>query len=286
MVDATTAPPPGGFPVRRLRRLRRTPALRRLVAEARLEPDDLVAPLFVREGIAEPVPIASMPGEVQHSVDSLVVEAKRLVSLGVPGAHPLRRPGAQGRPGQWRLGPEGHCAGRAARRARRSRRPTRPDGRPLSRRVHRSRALRHPRSHRRSAQRPDPRALPAHRTGAGRSRGGRGGAQRHDGRPGGGHPRRARRRRPPSGCDPRLRVQVRVCALRPFPGRGRRGHRRGRRPPRLPAGPAQRARGAGGNRAGRGRGRRHDHGEAGHDVSRRVGHRALAGRRCRWRRTT
>ena len=85
MVDAITAPPPGGFPVRRLRRLRRTPALRRLVAETRLDPDDLVAPLFVREGIAEPVPIASMPGEVQHSLDSLVVEAKRLVSLGVPG---------------------------------------------------------------------------------------------------------------------------------------------------------------------------------------------------------
>ncbi len=71
--------------MRRLRRLRRTPALRRLVAEARLGPDDLVAPLFVREGTAEPVPIASMPGEVQHSLDSLVVEAKRLVSLGVPG---------------------------------------------------------------------------------------------------------------------------------------------------------------------------------------------------------
>jgi porphobilinogen synthase len=44
-----------------------------------------VAPLFVREGITDPVPIASMPGEVQHSLDSLVVEAKRLVSLGVPG---------------------------------------------------------------------------------------------------------------------------------------------------------------------------------------------------------
>jgi porphobilinogen synthase len=85
MVDDTSAPRPGGFPVRRLRRLRRTPALRRLVAEARLSPDDLVAPLFVREGITDPVPIASMPGEVQHSLDSLVVEAKRLVSLGVPG---------------------------------------------------------------------------------------------------------------------------------------------------------------------------------------------------------
>jgi len=85
MAEATSMPAAGGFPVRRLRRLRRTPALRRLVAEARLGPDDLVAPLFVREGTAEAVPIASMPGEVQHSLDSLVVEAKRLVSLGVPG---------------------------------------------------------------------------------------------------------------------------------------------------------------------------------------------------------
>jgi porphobilinogen synthase len=85
MAEATSTPAAGGFPVRRLRRLRRTPALRRLVAEARLGPDDLVAPLFVREGTAEPVPIASMPGEVQHSLDSLVVEAKRLVALGVPG---------------------------------------------------------------------------------------------------------------------------------------------------------------------------------------------------------
>src|ERR1700723_1765375 len=85
MVDIRSAATPGGFPARRLRRLRRTPALRRLVAESRLGPDDLVAPLFVREGLAEPVPIASMPGEVQHTIDSLVVEAKRLVSLGVPG---------------------------------------------------------------------------------------------------------------------------------------------------------------------------------------------------------
>ena len=85
MPEATSAPVPGGFPARRLRRLRRTPALRRLVAEARVGVDDLVAPLFVREGTEGPLPIASMPGEVQHSLDSLVVEAKRLVSLGVPG---------------------------------------------------------------------------------------------------------------------------------------------------------------------------------------------------------
>jgi len=75
---------PPGVPTRRLRRLRRTPALRRLVAETSLGVDDLVAPLFVREGADGPSPIASMPGEVQHSVDSLVVEAKRLVSLGLP----------------------------------------------------------------------------------------------------------------------------------------------------------------------------------------------------------
>src|SRR6202046_2391297 len=85
MAEATSTPAAGGSPLRRLRRLRRTPALRRLVAEARLGPDDLVAPLFVREGTAEPVPIDSMPGQVQHSLDSLVLEAKRLVSLGVPG---------------------------------------------------------------------------------------------------------------------------------------------------------------------------------------------------------
>ncbi|HEX3794828.1 MAG TPA: porphobilinogen synthase [Acidimicrobiales bacterium] len=73
------------FPERRLRRLRRTPALRRLVAEARIGVDDLIAPLFVREGIDAPVPIASMPGQSQHTLDSLVLEAKRLVWLGVPG---------------------------------------------------------------------------------------------------------------------------------------------------------------------------------------------------------
>ncbi len=68
-----------------MRRLRATPALRRLVAETRLSVDDLVAPLFVRQGIAEPQPIASLPGQVQHTVSSLVAEAKHLVSLGVPG---------------------------------------------------------------------------------------------------------------------------------------------------------------------------------------------------------
>jgi porphobilinogen synthase len=73
------------FPERRLRRLRRTPALRRLVAEARLSVDDLVAPLFVREGIAEPQPIESLPGVVQHTRESLRKEVAELAALGVPG---------------------------------------------------------------------------------------------------------------------------------------------------------------------------------------------------------
>ncbi len=72
------------FPARRMRRLRRTPALRRLVAETRLSVDDLVAPLFVREGVEEPVPIPSLPGHFQHTVASVLAETKRLVGLGVP----------------------------------------------------------------------------------------------------------------------------------------------------------------------------------------------------------
>lgn len=73
------------FPQRRLRRLRRTPALRRLVAQTRLSTDDLIAPLFVREGISDPEPILSLPGVVQHTRQSLVREVERLQKLGIPG---------------------------------------------------------------------------------------------------------------------------------------------------------------------------------------------------------
>ena len=73
------------FPNRRLRRLRKTPALRRLVAETRLSVDDLVAPLFVREGIDDPVSIPSLTGVQQHTRESLVKEVRELQSLGVPG---------------------------------------------------------------------------------------------------------------------------------------------------------------------------------------------------------
>ncbi len=71
------------FPDRRLRRLRRTDALRRLVAETTLSVDDLIAPLFIREDIDAPVPIPSLPGVVQHSVDTAVREAVDLRDLGV-----------------------------------------------------------------------------------------------------------------------------------------------------------------------------------------------------------
>jgi porphobilinogen synthase len=67
------------------RRLRRTPALRRLVAETSLSPADLVLPMFVKEWIAEPVPIASMPGVVQHTRDSLRKAAHEAVEAGVGG---------------------------------------------------------------------------------------------------------------------------------------------------------------------------------------------------------
>ncbi|GIU85729.1 MAG: delta-aminolevulinic acid dehydratase [Acidimicrobiia bacterium] len=73
-----------GFPERRMRRLRRTPALRRLVAEHGLRVDDLVAPLFVKEGIDAPEPVASMPGVVQHTQESLRKEVRALAGLGVP----------------------------------------------------------------------------------------------------------------------------------------------------------------------------------------------------------
>jgi len=73
------------FPVSRPRRLRSTAALRDLVAETRLHTSDLVAPLFVREGIDSPVPIPSLPGVVQHTLGSLSAEVRQLAGLGIRG---------------------------------------------------------------------------------------------------------------------------------------------------------------------------------------------------------
>ncbi|HEX2235867.1 MAG TPA: porphobilinogen synthase [Actinomycetota bacterium] len=73
------------FPGYRPRRLRRTPALRRAFEETSLQPGNLVAPLFLKEGIDEPAPIPSMPGHAQHTLESLTKEARALAGRGVAG---------------------------------------------------------------------------------------------------------------------------------------------------------------------------------------------------------
>ncbi|WP_269853849.1 porphobilinogen synthase [Streptomyces sp. RPT161] len=73
------------FPFQRPRRLRTTPAMRRMVAETRLHPADLILPAFVREGISEPTPINAMPGVVQHTRDTLRKAAAEAVAAGVGG---------------------------------------------------------------------------------------------------------------------------------------------------------------------------------------------------------
>ena len=71
------------FPDSRPRRTRRTPALRSLVRETDLSPRHLIAPLFVKEGIDEPIEISSMPGQFQHTLESLGKEAREIASKGV-----------------------------------------------------------------------------------------------------------------------------------------------------------------------------------------------------------
>jgi porphobilinogen synthase len=71
------------FPQSRPRRMRRTEALRSLARETELAPHHLIAPLFVKEGVSEPVPISSMPGQFQHTLESLRKEAAEIASRGV-----------------------------------------------------------------------------------------------------------------------------------------------------------------------------------------------------------
>jgi porphobilinogen synthase len=77
--------PTAQFPKARPRRLRRTAALRRLVAQTSVRPADLVLPMFIKEGISEPQPVVSMPGVVQHTRDSLRKAAAEAVDAGVGG---------------------------------------------------------------------------------------------------------------------------------------------------------------------------------------------------------
>ncbi|MGW8380985.1 porphobilinogen synthase [Streptomyces sp. ODS28] len=75
----------GSYPAARPRRLRTTPAMRRMVAEHRVHPADLILPVFVRDGIDEPVAVSTLPGVVQHSRDSLKKAAAEAVAAGVGG---------------------------------------------------------------------------------------------------------------------------------------------------------------------------------------------------------
>jgi porphobilinogen synthase len=79
------SPAPGAHPTSRPRRLRRTPALRRLATQVRLAPADLVLPMFVKEGIDSPAVIASMPGVLQHTRESARKAAAEAVEAGVSG---------------------------------------------------------------------------------------------------------------------------------------------------------------------------------------------------------
>ncbi len=95
------------FPTHRPRRLRTTPAMRRLVAETDLQPRHLVLPMFVKEGATEPVPIPSMPGVVQHTRDSLRKAAVEAVDAGVGGLMLFGVPAAHDAAGSAGVDPDG-----------------------------------------------------------------------------------------------------------------------------------------------------------------------------------
>ena len=91
----------------RPRRLRRTPSLRRLVAETSVRPGQLVLPMFVREDATEPIPIASMPGVVQHTRDSLRKAAAEAAAAGLGGVMLFGIPVTKDAEGSGALEPDG-----------------------------------------------------------------------------------------------------------------------------------------------------------------------------------
>jgi porphobilinogen synthase len=94
-------------PLVRPRRLRTTPALRRMVAETTLSPQQLVLPLFVREGIDEPRPISAMPGVVQHGRDSLRKAVAEAAELGLGGVMLFGIPAVKDATGSGAIDPAG-----------------------------------------------------------------------------------------------------------------------------------------------------------------------------------
>ena len=102
--------------IERPRRLRATPALRRLTAETRLHPADLILPMFIREGATESTPISSMPGVVQHSLDSFKAALTEAAQLGVGGVMLFGVPETKDATGSGATDPDGilNVATRAA----------------------------------------------------------------------------------------------------------------------------------------------------------------------------
>lgn len=95
------------FPQHRPRRLRSTPAIRRLTAEHRVSAAELILPAFIREGLSEPVSISSMPGVVQHSTDTLRRAAAEAAELGVGGIMLFGIPAHRDATGSAGLDPDG-----------------------------------------------------------------------------------------------------------------------------------------------------------------------------------
>ncbi|MBY8872958.1 porphobilinogen synthase [Micromonospora sp. PLK6-60] len=95
------------YPEIRPRRLRRNAAVRRLVSETRVDPAELVVPMFVKEGLAEPRQIASLPGVLQHSRDSLRKAAAEAVQAGVGGIMLFGVPASRDESGSGGLDPHG-----------------------------------------------------------------------------------------------------------------------------------------------------------------------------------
>ncbi|OYO00119.1 porphobilinogen synthase [Enemella evansiae] len=108
MTDFSPAPFPGApFPTSRPRRLRSSPVLRAMVAETDVEPRRLILPAFVAEGLTEPKPITSMPGVVQHSLDSLRRTAAECAEAGLAGIMLFGLPEHKDATGSQALAPDG-----------------------------------------------------------------------------------------------------------------------------------------------------------------------------------
>ena len=279
--------PAAGFPTTRLRRLRYSPAVRRLVQETALQPANLVLPLFVRSGQNVRQPIAALPGHFQLSPDQAAEEVRQAADLGLGGVILFGIPDRKDPLGSDSYNERGIIQ-RAIEAAKRRRRRA-GDHRRLFLRIHRSRPLRRADEN----GRPDRRRQRRHAGASGPAggqpcpgRGRHGRAQRHDGRHGGRDPGGPGRGRLPARADHELRGQVCQRVLRPVPRRGRKhageGDRRSyQMDPAAGAGP-----GPARDRARPGRRGRHDHGQAGPGLSRHHPPAASVFPACRWRPTT